>query len=663
MALDKTTIIQNAQKYAVKGQVDKAIEEWQKLIKETPNDGNIYNTIGDLYLKKNNNSEAVSSYLKAASAFDQGGFSLKTIAVYKKIIKIEPDNVDIYIKLADLDADRGLIGNAIEEYLKVIQVYTKKGFHKDSIQIYKKIVNLDPGNIPMRLKLSEICLREGAKKDAVEQYIQIAATYKAGNKTFEAEEILRKAMALDPGNSQAAQLLAEYKASPVTEAPSGSLQTERFQNPPGSFDSLQPMEFNMGDGANTPLVQETSSPPDKAAVESFAETPVKEIQTESAEVDLTSLLAEAEGLIKYKVYGKAGQKLRKVLEADPSNPDAQRLLQEIVMAKGEGGSLPGIEMTNPPDLKESNGQSLAGLALENQVQPENQVQKIDDEKIKEKLAEGEFYVQQGLLGEAKIIYETILKLAPDNALAKMKLKKVSGELNEPEMELTPDPSLESSQPFAEAGQFDSLLDLTEEKTGGEAPASFTPGKIKLKTTILDKTEKTDFVNLAGELEEDFKVESQPPADEAFSDDDFGKIIKEFQRGIQDNIGEKDFETHFNLGIAYKEMGLRTEAIGELQIAIKGEIRAVDSAILLSQFYLEDGLPKLAIEQITQAIQFQHLNSDQIHSLKYELATLYEFQNNFEDAMNVLSDIYKVDVNYRDVSKKISQLRQKNDRKA
>ncbi|MBI1819461.1 MAG: hypothetical protein HYR81_03950 [Nitrospirae bacterium] len=111
------------------------------------------------------------------------------------------------------------------------------------------------------------------------------------------------------------------------------------------------------------------------------------------------------------------------------------------------------------------------------------------------------------------------------------------------------------------------------------------------------------------------------------------------------------------------MGLRTEAIGELQIAIKGEIRAVDSAILLSQFYLEDGLPKLAIEQITQAIQFQHLNSDQIHSLKYELATLYEFQNNFEDAMNVLSDIYKVDVNYRDVSKKISQLRQKNDRKA
>ena len=60
----KNTILANAQKYTARGQIDKAIVEWQKLIHETPNDANIYNTIGDLYLRNNSIQEAVSAYLK-----------------------------------------------------------------------------------------------------------------------------------------------------------------------------------------------------------------------------------------------------------------------------------------------------------------------------------------------------------------------------------------------------------------------------------------------------------------------------------------------------------------------------------------------------------------------------------------------------------------------
>lgn len=69
MSSDKSSIIEKAQKLAAKGQIDKAIEEWQKLIAETPNDGNIYNTIGDLHLKANHTKEAIAAYLKAADAF------------------------------------------------------------------------------------------------------------------------------------------------------------------------------------------------------------------------------------------------------------------------------------------------------------------------------------------------------------------------------------------------------------------------------------------------------------------------------------------------------------------------------------------------------------------------------------------------------------------
>ena len=66
MAIDRNTVIKEAQKLAGKGQFDKAIAEWRKLVKEDPNDANVFNTIGDLCLKKNSKPDAVEAYQKAA---------------------------------------------------------------------------------------------------------------------------------------------------------------------------------------------------------------------------------------------------------------------------------------------------------------------------------------------------------------------------------------------------------------------------------------------------------------------------------------------------------------------------------------------------------------------------------------------------------------------
>ncbi|MHB8481753.1 MAG: tetratricopeptide repeat protein [Nitrospiria bacterium] len=653
MALDKTVIIQNAQKFAIKGQIDKAIDEWQKLIKETPNDGNIFNIIGDLYLKKNSNPEAISAYLKAASAFDKAGFSLKTIAVYKKIIKINPENFDIYIKLADLDAERGLIGNAIEEYLKVIKHYSKNGFNQDSISVYKKIVNLDSNNISMRIKLADICIKEGLKKEATEQYIKIAEIYRAEKKTFEAEEILLRCLSIDPDHPQAAKLLEEVKSPSILEPKIPQAPSEIFA-PTGSY-----QEFLL-----------TSDRPGEKKEEKTIEN------WQEKQIDIPTLIGEAEGYVKYRLWNKAEEILHQILSVDPTRVEALNLLQTIDQSKGIVGEAPLVK--DPPIDLDQNESPFTGLTDSQATEESDSLSggkdttspsslfSLDDNKIEEKLAEGEFYTQQGLLGEAKIIYETILRFSPDNALAKNKLSKVLVELNETRSEEMSDPGTPGFEdiPMDVSAEPETVpLEETNSPplpsvSAKHSPVFLGPGKVKLKTTVLDKTEKTDFVDLLGELEEDFNEDIHESPEAEIQDDDFSRVIKEFQRGIQKNIGEKDFETHFNLGIAYKEMGLRTEAIGEFQISVKGAVRAVDSAIMLSQCYVEEGLIKLAVEQILHAIQIKQLNSDQIHSLKYELASLYELQQNFTEAIDVLSDIYKENVQYRDVSKKISLLRQK-----
>ncbi|MBI3352565.1 MAG: tetratricopeptide repeat protein [Nitrospirae bacterium] len=657
MALEKTVIIQNAQKFTIKGQIDKAIDEWQKLIKETPNDGNIYNIIGDLYLKKNNNSEAIAAYLKAASAFDKAGFSLKTIAVYKKIIKINPENYDIYIKLADLDAERGLIGNAIEEYLKVIKHNSQSGFNKDSIPIYKKIVNLDSNNVAMRTKLADLCVKEGQKADAVEQHIKIAIIYKTEKKTLEAEETLRRALSLDPGHSQASRLLEDLKTLSVTEPNASTTPSENFPSIAGyqefTITSNRPVEEKAEPAAEA----EAISPSNNLTVE---EKPI-ETQDEK-QIDIPTLMGEAEGYVNYRLWNKAEEILRQIILVDPGHVEAQNLLQTIRQSK-EGVDM--IPVVNDPSFSELSPAEEPELLSKETTSPSS-LFSLDDGKIEEKLAEGEFYSQQGLLGEARIIYETILRFSPDNTLAKIKLKKVLIDLNETENTAILDPVQEISEavslelPAEPADvQPEEITDRPPPAPKNPSPASFVPGKVKLKTTVLDKTEKTDFVNLLGELEEDFEDDFHQAPEAEIQDDDFSKVIKEFQRGIQKNIGEKDFETHFNLGIAYKEMGLRTEAIGEFQISVKGAARTVDSAVMLAQCYVEEGLTKLAVEQILQAIQIKELNSDQIHSLKYELANLYELQETFQEAIDVLSDIYKENVHYRDVAKKITLLRKKN----
>src|SRR5512139_2957770 len=123
MALDKNAITREAQKFASKGQYDKAIAEWKKLLKESPKDPNIYNTIGDLCLKKNAKPDAVDAYKRAADLLADDGFSSKAIALYKKVINIDPRKIEVHLTLGDLNAEKGLTGNALESYKVVADHY------------------------------------------------------------------------------------------------------------------------------------------------------------------------------------------------------------------------------------------------------------------------------------------------------------------------------------------------------------------------------------------------------------------------------------------------------------------------------------------------------------------------------------------------------------
>jgi pilus assembly protein FimV len=202
MAIDRNTIIREAQKFVGKGQFDKAIAEWRKLVKEMPNDANIYNTIGDLCLKKNSKAEAVDAYQRAADILADDGFTSKAIALYKKVLNIDPEKIEVHLALGDMNSEKGLTGNALESYKRVADHYKKRNDMPRALGIYQKMADLNPTNIAFRMKLAEMYLKEGMQQDAVKSYLDAADQHVAKDAFQDARQIFEKVLAVEPNNKE-----------------------------------------------------------------------------------------------------------------------------------------------------------------------------------------------------------------------------------------------------------------------------------------------------------------------------------------------------------------------------------------------------------------------------------------------------------------------------
>ncbi len=202
MAVDRNTIIKEAQKFAGKGQFDKAIAEWRKLVKESPNDASLFNTIGDLCLKKNSKAEAVVAYKRAADLLAEDGFTSKAIALYKKVLNIDDTQLDVHLALGDMNAEKGLTGNALENYKFVADHYKKQNNTAKALGIYQKMADLSPANVAFRVKLAEMYLKEGLQQEGVKAYLDAADQHVAKDAFQEARQMFEKVLAVEPNNKE-----------------------------------------------------------------------------------------------------------------------------------------------------------------------------------------------------------------------------------------------------------------------------------------------------------------------------------------------------------------------------------------------------------------------------------------------------------------------------
>jgi tetratricopeptide (TPR) repeat protein len=187
MAL-KEKLIDKAQKLIQKGYLDKAIVEYRAAADADPKDISIRLRIGDLYVKLGKKNEAVKEYNEAAKANAQRGFYLKAIAVYKQVLKIE-ENLETHNKLAELYLKQRLIADAVGEYSYIVNWYETRGKTNEVLELLKKMVDIDPENIGVRLKLADLYQKLSFGKDCLAEYAIIFEKLISAGKLDKAEKI------------------------------------------------------------------------------------------------------------------------------------------------------------------------------------------------------------------------------------------------------------------------------------------------------------------------------------------------------------------------------------------------------------------------------------------------------------------------------------------
>ena len=134
-----------------------------------------------------------------------------------------------------------------------------------------------------------------------------------------------------------------------------------------------------------------------------------------------------------------------------------------------------------------------------------------------------------------------------------------------------------------------------------------------------------------------------------------EVFREFQRGVAEQLSEDDSDTHFNLGIAYKEMGLLEEAMGEFRVASHDPAFFVEACTMIGVCCHDLGRHDEAAEWYQKALVAPDLSIEARTALRYELASALENTGEIEQAVGLYEEILAHDPSYRDVSARLSSL--------
>jgi tetratricopeptide (TPR) repeat protein len=208
---NKAKVLASAEKNVKQGKLNAAIADYEKIAKEDPKDLNILNTLGDLYARVGNLEQATSCFKRVGEAYASEGFTVKAIAMYKKLTKHNPKATDAIMKMAELYTQQGLYNDARMQYMVVADQFLANNELEPAVVVLQKVLEFDAQNPQLQGRLAELYVKLGRKSEARDIYFRNAQAMRARGALEACDQALAQALQMDPSFSQAALMRGQVK--------------------------------------------------------------------------------------------------------------------------------------------------------------------------------------------------------------------------------------------------------------------------------------------------------------------------------------------------------------------------------------------------------------------------------------------------------------------
>jgi tetratricopeptide (TPR) repeat protein len=205
--MDRDDTLRRAEKLLRQGRLDAAIAEYAKLVEDQPRDWATVNLLGDLYVRAGQVEQAAVQYTRIADHLAREGFVAKAAAVYKKIVKINPDDDTALLRAAQLSAQQGLAADARLQLQALFQQRVRRGNTTGAAEAAAAYAALDPSDPAGRSESGRMFADLGDVAGAAAQLRAAGETLAAAGRTAEAVRCWQAAVRYDPGDSASRTLL------------------------------------------------------------------------------------------------------------------------------------------------------------------------------------------------------------------------------------------------------------------------------------------------------------------------------------------------------------------------------------------------------------------------------------------------------------------------
>lgn len=636
MALDREDTLKKAEKLLRQGRLDAAIAEYLRVVEDQPRDWNTANTLGDLYARAGQLDRAAVQYGRIADHFMEAGFYPKAGALYKKILKIAPDDETSQLQLAELSSRQGLLVDA-KSYLTAIASRRRaRGDRAGAAEIILRLGSIDPLDFDARLVAARTAEEMGNEEGAALMYRGLSADLLERGRPADALDAMKQAVRLNPQDRAGRAALAKAAVAA------------------GDF------------GGARAFLDRATAGDDAELLVALIEVELRAGEMEQAREMLPQLLMR-DPLVRDRIVELAWSLCS-------ANPDAAFVcvdaVVDISIAAAEFGDAAGVlqefvtrTRAHIPALLKLVEVCVDG-GLESTMY-DTQAQLTDA------------YLEAGQAAEARVIAEDLVAREPWEAVHIERFRRalVLLHVSDPDsviaerlsggqapftatdhfVDVPPEGTAEPEPPHA-AASASSLPEPAEAQpgpvrvavpaTGPPQPAATRPPSQAPVTH-----EEIDLTSALGDLEGSHEAAVEPAAPQQHLDEVF--------KGIRDDSirpGSADQSAqHMKLAHTYLEMGLVDEAIAALKTAVRSPRQRFEAASILGRLYRKRSEPADAVHWFERAAEAPAPNVEEGHSLMYDFGVALEETGETARALAIFMELYADAGAYRDVAERVDRL--------